>query len=534
MKRLNHRLGLALLMTVCALTVVAISRFSVPSAAERMIVSYFAKKGVTVTSVKVASYTDSELVIRDLGIGEDVKLHNLTLRYVLRELVEGQIRSIELEGLTLAVTKKNNAWAVTSLAPMLGGADDDAVPLFERVPVARIAAKNITVVVQPEKQPAVTYHADAAEMKYSREKHQLEFDMVRLAHISATPYFTPLSGNVALGEAGEGLTLAGILSDESGVLKAKIGGALSADGAPQVLNMSSRISFTPEMQPAKIFPPLKGKLPVLTGGVTAAVSIDRQKDFVPHAAITMHDLNLQKESVSMEKINGTIALTSLSPPVTDGTQALMVGKLVAGVPVESGVMRFRLAPNGALTLLPTSWRWLGGSLSSEQQTFDIRNFSLEALTLQVRDIPLAALLSLALKEGLSADGTVSGRLPLRLTDGKVSIRQGHMASGGEGVIRYAPGDAAPLRKGQNAQTDLLLKALENFHFTLLNLTVDSERPDLVKLGLAIKGSNPDLYDGKPIELNVNLNGDIFGLVSNGLKSYQLPATIEKKLNDAKN
>ena len=60
-------------------------------------------------------------------------------------------------------------------------------------------------------------------------------------------------------------------------------------------------------------------------------------------------------------------------------------------------------------------------------------------------------------------------------------------------------------RGQAAE--LLLRALEEFHYEELSLTIDQPSQDLAVIGLTMLGSNPNVRDGYPFRFNVNLETD---------------------------
>ena len=68
------------------------------------------------------------------------------------------------------------------------------------------------------------------------------------------------------------------------------------------------------------------------------------------------------------------------------------------------------------------------------------------------------------------------------------------------MVRYSSSISA-------APTDNIgLSALENFHFTELDGTIDYNPDGSYRLKVHLAGSNPDLYNGYPIALNLNIGG----------------------------
>lgn len=130
---------------------------------------------------------------------------------------------------------------------------------------------------------------------------------------------------------------------------------------------------------------------------------------------------------------------------------------------------------------------------------------------------------------MSATGTLSGSIPVRFENGKPVIENGLLKTEGGGVVKYAPQEGSALQKGSSAQTDILLNAMQNFEYEYLTLKVDSIDGDTLNVQLSTKGKNPDLYGGKPIELNVNLTGNLWDIARSGSETIAIPKRIEEQL-----
>lgn len=109
------------------------------------------------------------------------------------------------------------------------------------------------------------------------------------------------------------------------------------------------------------------------------------------------------------------------------------------------------------------------------------------------------------------------------------IRNGRLDTKGGGVVRYVPGAESALQKGSSFQTDLLLQAMENFHYETLYMTINSKTPEELEVALHVKGRNPELYSGQTIELNVNLTGNLLNAVQSGMDIYTLPERLQEQL-----
>ena len=138
-----------------------------------------------------------------------------------------------------------------------------------------------------------------------------------------------------------------------------------------------------------------------------------------------------------------------------------------------------------------------------------------ATTLTAERLNLDEIFALAQLDGLSGEGTMHGTLPITIAGAEAVIEHGELVSDRPGWVRYRPNSLRPLsRRRQNV--NLLLQALENFRYKDLRLTIDGRTDGEMDVGLHIAGANPDLYDGYPIEFNLNLEGALANVLRQGL------------------
>ena len=79
-----------------------------------------------------------------------------------------------------------------------------------------------------------------------------------------------------------------------------------------------------------------------------------------------------------------------------------------------------------------------------------------------------------------------------------------------------------------------MTALEDFHYDSLVLSIDGETGGDLTARIEIDGANPDLYDGWPIDLNVDVSGELAEVLRSGLRSMSIGGRsrdiIERELN----
>jgi hypothetical protein len=102
--------------------------------------------------------------------------------------------------------------------------------------------------------------------------------------------------------------------------------------------------------------------------------------------------------------------------------------------------------------------------------------------------------------GLQGTGKLEISLPAGSKGSKLYVRNGVFRANGPGILSYSGSiSAAPVE-------NIGLSALENFHYSELSGTIDYNPDGSYQLMVHLAGRNPDLYDGYPVALNLNIGG----------------------------
>ncbi len=102
--------------------------------------------------------------------------------------------------------------------------------------------------------------------------------------------------------------------------------------------------------------------------------------------------------------------------------------------------------------------------------------------------------------GLQGSGDLKVSLPAGSQGTSLYIQNGAFRANGPGTLRYSASIST------TPTENIGLSALENFHFSELDGTVDFNPDGSYRLKVHLVGSNPDLYNGYPIALNLNIGG----------------------------
>jgi hypothetical protein len=175
-----------------------------------------------------------------------------------------------------------------------------------------------------------------------------------------------------------------------------------------------------------------------------------------------------------------------------------------------------------------TWKLTGGRVFAKDVVLD-PTATRQTLTLNVEGVNLGDLLQMTELEGLSATGTMAGKIPVVLDKGEAIVENGLLSAGGPGVLRYKPDQVPGALQGGGQGVELMLQALTDFRYDALSLSLDRAADGETKIGLHIKGNNPAVYNGYPLAFNLNLSGKLDRILRDTLQGYRVPDTIQRKM-----
>lgn len=153
----------------------------------------------------------------------------------------------------------------------------------------------------------------------------------------------------------------------------------------------------------------------------------------------------------------------------------------------------------------------------------------QSLVARVEGIELARLFEVYPAEGLSGRGTLDGRFPVSLVDGRLLIEDGRLqAREPGGVLRYQTEQLRSMAAG-NPNLEQLAAALDDFRYRVLASDVSYDEQGVLVLGLRLEGSNPAFQQGRQVNLNIRLEEDIPALLTSLQLSGQVSDIIRKRI-----
>lgn len=219
-------------------------------------------------------------------------------------------------------------------------------------------------------------------------------------------------------------------------------------------------------------------------------------------------LSLELPQLNLQQLNPGL---SIGPLQLQGRYVARLGQPLQGL----------LSWQTAQAVLLQGQAWLpAGQLDLAQPS--------QRLHLQFEDVQLEEIFRVYPAEGLAGRGSLRGELPLLLDAAGLRIEQGRMAAQAPGYLQFRSEKMRALGRS-NPGMQLVVEALDDFHFDLLDSTVSYAADGKLQLALRLQGRNPAVEQGRPINLNVNLQEDIPALLTSLQLTDRVSETIRQRV-----
>jgi hypothetical protein len=286
------------------------------------------------------------------------------------------------------------------------------------------------------------------------------------------------------------------------------------------------LSFAPgALQPASLVPALSA-LKQTRGTCDAKMRLDwDQSGLRSGGDIAIGNLSFSSEAAAVEGLNAALRLSSLWPPLTPPDQRLTVRHIDVGVPIDDVEMRFHLEPRADGAIPPrlrienASTHFAGGRVTISDALLDPMA-PRQALAIEAANLDLEQMLKALGVKGLSGTGRLKGRIPIEVGADGIAVSEGAFAAEGEGVIRFRSEAAAAALKQGGPSAELMLQALEDFHYTELRLEIEKKLTGEARMALHLLGRNPAVLEGRLFQFHINIEGNINSLLSALLEAYR--------------
>jgi hypothetical protein len=391
---------------------------------------------------------------------------------------------------------------------------------------ATIDTGNVPMAISGAMANAV-FHRNAGE----RELEAFELEISGISTSNQPAWFAPLGIRLSgtLPEKGKALTLSGALSSSDGAIELPFTGILRPkDGTGQINLVKTTVKVEPgSMTLEKISPFLAEQIDTLSARISLEGYFrwpEYQARDAQRFSIEIDDITVDGQEYSVGNARGNIAFSSLWPLRTDGVRSIAMETLGIGVPIDHPRIEMSVDGIDRVKIHRVSGGFAGGTLSAEN--IDLSKDKPTQLTMQVNGVSATELSNLVKVEGLEAEGTLSGVLPVTWTPGLgLAVIEAKLTSDGPGTVRYEAGDREEALRDSGEQVGLMLDALSDFHFKTLGVNLDGTPGEGYRIALALEGANPNLYDGYPVRFNLNLSGQLDDIIKTGYRTYSLPTRV---------
>lgn len=279
-------------------------------------------------------------------------------------------------------------------------------------------------------------------------------------------------------------------------------------------------------------------LTVDSGNARLAMEVSTSKDgeLAASGLVDLQDVNGVFNRTAVSGLTGRVRGSLENSQITASFRDMTVGEINPGIPVSS--VRFSGDYNapvtdllaGSLEVQQARARFLEGSLRVAPAVYGLQGGS-GRIPVEVEDISLGRLMEVYPAEGLSGSGLLRGRIPLGISSDGVQVSKGSVSAIDPGGRLQLPADKLQAMLGGNQAMDVVVQALQNFHYSVLNSTIDYDEQGKLTLGLRLEGRNPELRGGQPVVLNVNLEEDIPALLTSLQLSGRVNEAVTKRVRE---
>lgn len=290
------------------------------------------------------------------------------------------------------------------------------------------------------------------------------------------------------------------------------------------------------LQPVMLSERLRGVYTDAAGQMEAAsdVVIDGGR-LAGTADVSVSNFGFQTTRLGrVENVNGEVHFADLFTLSTDPTQVVTVGGMNPGIPLRDGRIVFGFSGGKVLAVESAAFPFAGGTLALDPFDWTL-GADAQHVEVTADAIDLAELVRILKLPKIEAEGTVSGRFPINVERTKVLIRDARLfADDSGGRVAYL-GDAADSAAQSDANVRLAFEALKDFDFTVLEVGLDGDVTDRVKITLKLSGksrnditygANANIVKGQPFEFNIAVDSALAEL----FRSSQF-YTNQQKLTD---
>ena len=238
-----------------------------------------------------------------------------------------------------------------------------------------------------------------------------------------------------------------------------------------------------------------------------------------------------KFSYTLRSVGGSLKAAKISEGSMDGSFEygkdspfyLTVPNIDAGVSIEKiiGKGTILVTPGNALLKIQKgSFRVLDGQVNLRPTQIQAARSRFD-LPITVAGIQLEKLFELYPTNKVNGTGSINADLPLVFEDGKWLLQKGTFASDSPGgKLSVDMGGASGI-----SRLGFASDILKNFNYSTLSGTASIDEDGRTLLSVAVSGSNPSLRNSQPVNLNLNIEENMYQL----FKSLNVAKRIDEQV-----
>lgn len=244
-------------------------------------------------------------------------------------------------------------------------------------------------------------------------------------------------------------------------------------------------------------------LSMLSGDVEHALHLNSSEQFSISSHLLVNNAELQIYKNSLSGVNLEQTLTAMTPLKFESALSAESIALSGGLVLNNFSSKITANDEQFIEVSAITAELLQGTLTSKKVV--IVNEGFKPATFTLKSISLIDLMLLIDISGLYAEGKLDMTVPMEMNKDVVTVKDGKFSAVAKGLIQYTSGD------DKTSEENIALKALENFHYKELDGEFSYNDNGEYKIKLHLLGSNPDLYDGYPVDFTLNINGTLSGI-----------------------
>ena len=341
-----------------------------------------------------------------------------------------------------------------------------------------------------------------------------DFSIGQLQFQAPQPQLTPLSisGSIRQAAAAEPpeyvLNLSGGVPDGVRYIQVTASHAID-NGGGKLLAELGPINFSPDGLQPDLLLPMSGRWTDVIGRMNANVQLKWTAEGITSSlgSLDLRDFSFMHEAIKVNDLNASLQLDDLLTFSSLPHQAITIRHIDLGIPIEDLLVYYRLGQDPLHVMLEKAqFRLMDGLISVAPIHIDPDENT--NLTIHVSNFDLEALFDLIQIEGLAGSGRLDGQIPVTLAKNRITVKDGHLTAKTPGVLHFKSEKATRYLASDGQEMNLLLQALQDFHYTELAVRFDKSANHDLSVKLSLLGNNPAVKDGQDFRLNIKFEAGL--------------------------